>query len=637
MPGQDQTPHLSESSTSHQEQLLRLIMEGTATATGNEFFKSLVISLATVLEVRYAWVCEFAEVKTRVRTLAFCAGDRCIDNFEYDLDVAPCKNVYESGSLCHYRKGLQQLFPEDKDLVTIGGESYLGVPLIDDTGQILGHMAVIDVKEFPAGTREVWLFHIFAARARAELERLRVEKALQESKDRLAGILESAMDAIITFNDNRRITLFNDAAEKVFKCPAEHAVGEPVDRFLSQKFLQMLGQTILDFTTTDRGYLPEGLTARRSDGEEFPIEATISKTEINKEKLCTIILRDINDRKKAEAEIRKLQNENVYLLEEIQTHYYDLVGASSPIQLAVKNAEKVARTDSTVLLMGETGTGKEVFARTIHNLSKRHDRVMVTVNCAALPSGLVESELFGHEKGAFTGATIRKKGRFEMADGGTIFLDEVGELPLDTQAKILRVMQEQEFERVGATSTTRVDVRVIAATNKDLEEAVKQGVFREDLYYRLNIFPIRIPPLRERGQDVLLLMNYFADKFSRRMGKRIDRITTDAQEQLLKYAWPGNVRELANIIERAVILCEGQELSLEHIGLTSPVVTESSPGSSASEIPTLEESEKQHILRALEKTNGVVGGTSGAAKLLGVNRTTLLSRMKKLGIPTKGN
>ena len=200
----------------HQEEMLRLIMEGTATATGNEFFQSLVTSLATVLGVRYAWVCEFAEAKTRVRTLAFCANNACIDNFEYDLDVAPCKNVYDSGSLCHYRKGLQELFPRDKDLVTINGESYLGVPLVDDAGQILGHMAIIDVKEFPAATHEVWLFKIFAGRARAELERLRAEKEVQESKDRLAEILESAMDAILTFDTQKRITLFNDAAEKVF-------------------------------------------------------------------------------------------------------------------------------------------------------------------------------------------------------------------------------------------------------------------------------------------------------------------------------------------------------------------------------------------------------------------------------------
>ncbi|MBI3948846.1 MAG: sigma 54-interacting transcriptional regulator [Acidobacteria bacterium] len=250
----------------------------------------------------------------------------------------------------------------------------------------------------------------------------------------------------------------------------------------------------------------------------------------------------------------------------------------------------------------------------------------IKVNCAALPAGLIESELFGHEKGAFTGAVARKKGRFELADGGTIFLDEVGELPLETQAKLLRVLQEQEFERVGGSQTLKVDVRVIAATNRNLQELVKLGAFRADLFYRLNIFPIHLPALRERTDDIPLLTNYFVGRFSRRMGKKIDRVSREGMNRLIRYSWPGNVRELANVLERAVILCDGGILQRDHIGISDLL-----PVSDAA-VPTLEEAEREHILRTLERTKWVVGGPVGAAKLLGLNRTTLLARMKKLGI-----
>jgi transcriptional regulator with GAF, ATPase, and Fis domain len=265
-------------------------------------------------------------------------------------------------------------------------------------------------------------------------------------------------------------------------------------------------------------------------------------------------------------------------------------------------------------------------ARAIHNLSHRQQSALIKVNCAALPSGLIESELFGHEKGAFTGATTRKKGRFELADGGTIFLDEIGELPLETQVKLLRVLQEQEFERVGGTQTLKVDVRVIVATNRNLEEAVKRGAFRADLFYRLNIFPIHLPSLRERREDIPILTNYFVNKFSRSMGRKIDRVSPEVLENLMRYEWLGNVRELANLLERAVILCDGGVLERDHINISNLAET------SEVGIATLEDAERQHILRALEKTKGIVGGPHGAAKLLGINRTTLLARMKKLGI-----
>jgi transcriptional regulator with GAF, ATPase, and Fis domain len=286
----------------------------------------------------------------------------------------------------------------------------------------------------------------------------------------------------------------------------------------------------------------------------------------------------------------------------------------------------VAETGSSVLVLGETGTGKELIARAIHRASRRRAAVMVKVNCAALPATLIESELFGHERGAFTGAVQQKKGRFELANRGTIFLDEVGELPLEAQVKLLRVLQEQEFERVGGTQTLRVDARVIAATNRDLAGDVQRGTFRADLYFRLNIFPIRVPALRDRREDVPLLARHFIREFAARLGRAVEQLDARALDRLVEYDWPGNVRELANVLERAVILCRGRVLQCEHLGL--PAASQRP----ADDLVSLEEAERRHIVKALERTGGVLAGPNGAAALLGINRSTLWSRMKKLGI-----
>jgi transcriptional regulator with GAF, ATPase, and Fis domain len=330
-------------------------------------------------------------------------------------------------------------------------------------------------------------------------------------------------------------------------------------------------------------------------------------------------------------EQRRTQRENMYLQEQLQSELYfeEIVGASAAIQKVFNSIEMVAPTDSTVLLLGETGTGKEMIARALHNRSRRKQSVMVKVNCAALPASLVESELFGHERGAFTGAVTQKKGRFELAHRGTIFLDELGELPLDTQTKLLRVLQEQEFERLGGSQTQKVDVRVIAATNRDLEQEVRRGVFRADLYYRLNVFPIEVPPLRDRKDDIPLLASYFVRKFSERMGKHVQGVHSSVQDQLHQYDWPGNVRELANLLERAVILCQGDALQPQHLA----VLSRTRPSAAAPEsLPTLDEGERRLIQRALQQTGGVLAGPNGAAELLGINRSTLWSRMRKLGI-----
>jgi formate hydrogenlyase transcriptional activator len=328
----------------------------------------------------------------------------------------------------------------------------------------------------------------------------------------------------------------------------------------------------------------------------------------------------------------KLSEEKLYLQDEIRSehNFEEIIGESPALKRILKQVETVAPTDSTVLLLGETGTGKELIARAIHNLSSRRERTLVKVNCAAIPTGLLESELFGHERGAFTGAVAQRIGRFELANRGTIFLDEVGDIPFDLQPKLLRVLQEQEFERLGSTRTMHVDVRLVAATNSNLAEKVDEKEFRSDLYYRLNVFPIVIPPLRERREDIPLLVGHFVQKYGRRMKKRIDTIPATAMKALSEYHWPGNVRELENLIERAVILSRGSELQPPLAELAKR--KKPSPAISADNSTTLEEAEREHILRALKDTNWVIGGPAGAAARLGMKRTTLHSLIKRLGI-----
>jgi len=342
----------------------------------------------------------------------------------------------------------------------------------------------------------------------------------------------------------------------------------------------------------------------------------------------------------------KLEQENVYLQEEIRTeHNFEEIVGNSPALLAVlEKVEQVAPTDSTVLISGETGTGKELIARALHDRSARKNRALVKVNCSALSAGLVESELFGHVRGAFTGAIDRRTGRFELADGGTVFLDEVGELPLETQVKLLRVLQEHEFEPIGSSRPLRVNVRVIAATNRNLEEAIQTGRFRSDLYYRLNVFPLEVPPLRERRSDIPKLAKFFLSHYSAKLGKHIDGISRNAMDRILSYSWPGNVRELQNVIERAVVLSRGRVLELQHELAPYPSPegvhrkdrqsSEEAQASisAASKLPTMIEVERSHILAALKLTSGVIEGPNGAARILNLHPNTLRYRMRKLGI-----
>ena len=330
----------------------------------------------------------------------------------------------------------------------------------------------------------------------------------------------------------------------------------------------------------------------------------------------------------------RLSRENVYVESQIRSelHFDNIVGASEALRRVMREVETVAPTDSTVLIYGETGTGKELIARAVHNLSSRKAHTFVKLNCAAIPASLLESELFGHEKGAFTGATNQRIGRFELAHRGTIFLDEVGEIPLELQPKLLRVLQEREFERLGSTRTIQTDARLIAATNRDLKSMMESDKFRSDLYYRLNVFPVRVPPLRERPEDIPMLVRHFVQEFNRRNNRNIEVIPSDTMNALTRYAWPGNVRELQNVIERAVIVSTGPVLQVPLADLQ--------PGTPATPVRAdeknlrglLNETERSQILRALEACNWVIAGHGGAAARLGMKRTTLQVRMQKLGI-----
>lgn len=529
------------------ERRLRAIVEGTAQHVGRDFFRSMVRHLADALPVKIAFVTECANVeKTRARTVAFWDGKGFADEFEYNVLDTTCERVYQ-GETCFYQRELQKLFPKEVELVALNGQSYIGLPMNTTSGELIGHLAVIDdaPMDEARGPLIMDVLKIFAARAAAELERLKAEAELREAF-----------------------------------------------------------------------------------------------AEIEK-------LKD------------RLQAENVYLQEEIRRehNFEEIVGRSPALLEVLQQLELVAPTDATVLILGETGTGKELIARAIHDRSARKDRPLVKVNCGAISAGLVESELFGHVKGAFTGALDKRIGRFELADGGTLFLDEVGELPLETQVKLLRVLQESEFEPVGSSRTIKVDVRIIAATNRNLEDEVKAGRFRADLFYRLNVLPLRNPPLRERKEDIPQLAMFFLSRFSRQFGRQVNGVSQQTMELMLNYHWPGNIREMQNLIERGVVLSNGSALTIDRSLLpssqtvrampetrqaasvrattqsdgqpASPAFVVSPPSATSN---SLEDVERQHILAALAQTNWVIEGDRGAARMLSLHPNTLRSRLKKMGI-----
>lgn len=609
--------------------ILRKIDEGTAAVTGVDFFPFLVKSLAEALQTQYAFVSKFVEgTRARVRTLAFWKGDGFLENFEYDLPRTPCERVL-AGEVCLFPEKVQNLFPDHReDLAKLGVESYLAIPVSDRSGMVIGHLAVMDTKPMHDDPRVLSAFKIFGVRAGAELERERMETQLKDSEEQLRDLFEEAPIAYVHEGLDSKFIRANQAALRTLGITADE-----VERTYGRSFIpdtpEAQRRLKEAFESVGRGTDTSGviLELRRKDNGKPLWIQWWSKPHPSGTYTRTMFL-DITERVLMEQEKARLEAANLYLREEIKAehNFEEIIGVSAPIKKVLRAIEKVACTDATVLVTGETGTGKELVARAIHNLSRRKHGVLIKVNCAAIPAGLIESELFGHEKGAFTGALARKIGRFESADKATIFLDEVGEIPMELQTKLLRVLQEGEFERLGSTRTMKVDVRVIAATNRDLEKEMRDGRFRSDLYYRLNVFPIALPALRDRTQDIPLLVSYFVKKFASRMGKPIESVSGSAMQRLKSYTWPGNIRELEHVIERAVILNQGPELKLdEWIPRNTEVGLTGGPA-------TLEEVERTHILGVLGLTNWRVSGEKGAAKILGLNATTLEARMKKLGI-----
>jgi PAS domain S-box-containing protein len=452
------------------------------------------------------------------------------------------------------------------------------------------------------------------------------------------------MDAIVEIDGDLRITLMNTAAERVFGEPLNRLRGQGVERLLGGSATRRLAEFAEELEHRPESkrhlWIPDGLAAEPPGCAPFPAEATLSRYEMGGRPFFTLILRDVNERREAERTIRSLSAQAEYLRQEIAAdHGFDeIVGGSPALMDALTGVSQVAATEATVLILGETGTGKELFARAIHNRSARHDRPLIKVNCAAIPAALIESEFFGHERGAFTGATQRRDGRFALADGGTIFLDEIGELPLELQGKLLRVLQEGEFEPVGSSRTRKVSVRVIAATNRDLLESVRAGAFREDLFYRLNVFPLRLPPLRERGDDVVLLAATIADRLGRELGRAAKPLSASDITSLKSYDWPGNVRELRNVIERALITAQDGRLRLaDLLPRGRPEAPDAPPAAppTAGEILTngrLRAIERDNMILALERSGWRVAGGQGAAALLGISASTFKSRMKALKI-----
>jgi PAS domain S-box-containing protein len=623
------------------EALIRHLLEGTASQTGEEFLQALVRSAALAMDVAGVWVTEYLPERNVLRSLAFWMNGSFIKDYEYKISGTPCEVVIQNRRLVHYPERIIELFPDDADLSVFNAVSYAGIPFLNADGTVLGHLSAMDNKTIELQPELESAFRIFAARAGAEVQRLRAESKVSESEQRFLRLFESAMDAIFELDEQFRVQRGNGSAATLFGLSGEDLTSCKLTTLLSESSAAKLCSVAegLDIVSRPFAWIPGGLEALRNDGSSFPAEASISVFEVRRGRRFSLILRNVQDQLAAESRLRELENETAYLQSEITEQHNggEIIGNSAAIHAVNTAVRQVAGTPATVLISGETGTGKELVARAIHRGSTRSSKPFIRVNCAAIPAALCESEFFGHERGAFTGATTRRTGRFELANGGTIFLDEVGELPLELQSKLLRVLQEGEFEPVGSSRTLKVDVRVIAATNKDLLADVRAGKFREDLYYRLHVFPVAVPPLRDRGGDVELLAQNFLERYRIRMARAPLELSPDCLRRLRAYHWPGNVRELENVVERAVIIAHDGQLSLrEVLPLNSfrqvPERKSQEPISVVRTKRDLREIERETLLRALEEAKWKVAGEHGAARKLGIPSSTFNSRMKALRI-----
>lgn len=594
----------------------------------------------------------------------------------YDSDVLQSFTLFdldEQLSKKHWKEHWAALLQEktllyESQLITKEGQSIpveMSFTLIEEDNFNLCCVIARDItrrKENSTKLEEANLLLDIIVKERSESSKMTVDalktrqlafEKLQKLERRNQLILNSAGEGIYGLDNQGHTTFANDAAVKMIGWELKDLIGKSQHDILHHSKADGSAYEVKEcpiYAAIHDGkiHIVDDEVFWRKNGSCFPVEyvSTPIKDENGELVGAVVVFKDISQRKKVELQLKesnadlknaleeveklktRLEAENKYLQQEIKlTHNFEeIISQSKKFKKVLTQVEQVAPTDATVLILGESGTGKELIARAVHNLSQRKNRALVKVNCAALPANLIESELFGHERGAFTGALTKRTGRFELADGGTIFLDEIGEIPIELQSKLLRVLQEGELERLGSSRTIAVDVRVIAATNRDLQQEIENGTFREDLYYRLNVFPIEVPPLRERREDVPLLVHHFLSKFELRFGKKIGLVTKKVMEELVNYPWPGNVRELENVMERAVIISQGNKLEL---GNSLP---KKFGAAKKQKISTLEDNERAHILKALEFTTWRVSGEKGAAKLLGLNRTTLEARMKKLDI-----
>jgi formate hydrogenlyase transcriptional activator len=624
------------------DNLLMKISEATSGLSGQDFILELTKKIPSLLGMRYCLVSECAnEGKTRVRTVSYVERDKVLENIEYSLEGTPCEIVMQ-GKEYSCMNELEKMFPKEKGIL-----SYVSVPIISPaSGEIAGHIAALDTVAIKEEQIQLNILKIFAARVGAEMDRLAALKklkelneqlsiSLQETEQRYRDLFEEAPIAYVHEGLDSKFIKANRAALRILGVKPEE-VPYTYGKTMAPNTPDAQRRMEEAFASIGRGTDTSGVVLelrRKDNGQPIWIQWW-SNPDTGGQFTRTMFI-DITEKVLMEQEQAKLQAQNQYLQEEIKHNhnFEEIISKSKNFHKVLQQIEQVASTDATVLIMGESGTGKELIARAVHNISNRSKRPLVKVNCATLPANLIESELFGHEKGAFTGAMERKIGRFELADGGTIFLDEIGELPIELQSKLLRVLQEGEFERLGNPKTMKVNVRVIAATNRNLEIAIEKKEFREDLFYRLNVFPVITPPLRDRKEDIPLLVTHFIHKYEVKMGKKITGIAPDVMEALSKYDWPGNIRELENLIERALILTAGN--TLENGNWVPMKKATTTNGKAPAQ--KLEDIEREHIAAVLKQTNWKVSGEKGAAKMLGLNATTLEARMKKLGIVREKN
>jgi formate hydrogenlyase transcriptional activator len=641
------------------EDIVSEYTEGVASKTGDAFFGSLVQHLARALDAEYVYVGALQPASDRIETLAVHAPPGVPTALEYDLARSPCGNVIEN-QVRSYASGVRQLFPQDELLAAVEAEGFVGSPMLDSSGRCLGLICAITKQPLPDAKLAEVLLKTFATRAAIELERKNYEDALAHSEERFRAFVVHGTEGVLWIRLRQPISIDAPEDEQIDHYYQHAFVADSNDQaariFGAASAEALIGAQLEVITPrSEPGQMERMHAGIRSGWNSSQVERTLGGRDLlitrngvieeGKLQSVWVTARDITALKLAEAEVMRLNDElkhhvdqltvlkarleqdNAYLLDEIRSEHNlgEMVGASAKFRELTERIHLVASTSATVMITGETGTGKELVARAIHNLSPRSSRPLVKVNCAAISAGLVESELFGHVKGAFTGATDRRIGRFEYADGGTLFLDEVTELPLETQAKLLRVLQEQEFEPVGSNRTVKVDVRLIAATNRNLAELVQEGRLRMDLYYRLLVVPVEVPPLRERRDDIPLLASHFVRRVSRQFGRHVERISEGMMRELVAYDWPGNVRELENFLARAIVLCPGDTLDM-------PLLASEANAAARNQSLSLEATERKHIESVLVSTSWVLEGPKGAAAILKMNPSTLRSRMRRLGI-----